>query len=78
MRKATGSYHLFIPSKTAPLDPEFAVEELPLGRTAVLVSEFAVKGLPLAANARDLNMCYGVLVVAGKQYVSGHVFLLKT
>ena len=25
--------HLFIPSKTAPLVPEFAVEELPLDRT---------------------------------------------
>ena len=39
--------HLFIPSKTATLVPEFAVENLPLGRTATLVSEFAVKILPL-------------------------------
>ena len=39
--------HLFIPSKTATLVPEFAVEYLPLGRTAALVSEFQVKDLPL-------------------------------
>ena len=39
--------NLFIPSKTATLAPEFAVEDLPLGRTAALVPEFAVKDLPL-------------------------------
>ena len=39
--------HLFIPSKTEALVPEFAMEELPLVRTAALVSEFAVKDLPL-------------------------------
>ena len=39
--------HLFIPSKTATLVPEFAVEDLPLSRTAALVTEFAVKNLPL-------------------------------
>ena len=39
--------HLFIPSKTAILVPEFVMEDLPLGRTAALVSEFAVKDLPL-------------------------------
>ena len=39
--------HLFIPSKTATLVPEFVVEDLPLGRTAALVPEFAVKDLPL-------------------------------
>ena len=39
--------HLFIPSKTATLVPEFAVEDLPLGRTAALGLEFAVKYLPL-------------------------------
>ena len=41
MWKATGN--LFIPSKTATLVPEFAVENLPMGRTAALVPEFAVK-----------------------------------
>ena len=30
--------HLFISSKTATLIPEFALEDLPLGRTAALVS----------------------------------------
>ena len=39
--------HLFIPSKTATLVPEFAVEDLPLVRTAGLVPEFAVKDLPV-------------------------------
>ena len=39
--------HLFIASKTATLIPEFAVEDLPLGRTATLVPEFAMEGLPL-------------------------------
>ena len=39
--------HLFIPSKTAISVPEFAVEDLPLGRTSALVREFAVKDLPL-------------------------------
>ena len=38
--------HLFIPSKTATLVPEFAVEDLPLGRTATLVPDFAVNDLP--------------------------------
>ena len=39
--------HLFIPSKTATLIPEFAVEDLPLKITAALVPEFIVKDLPL-------------------------------
>ena len=38
--------HLFIPSKTAILVPEFAVEDLPLGRAA-LVPDFVVKDQPL-------------------------------
>ena len=39
--------HLFIPSKTATLVPEFAVEDLPLGKTAALVPRFSVKDLTL-------------------------------
>ena len=39
--------HLFIPSKTATVVPEFAVEDLPLSRTPALVPEFAVKDLSL-------------------------------
>ena len=43
-----GSYRTyFIPSKTATLVPEFAMEDLPLSRTMVLVPEFAMKDLPL-------------------------------
>ena len=43
--------HLFIPIKTATMVPEFAVEDLHLGRTAALVPEFAVKDLPLRRTA---------------------------
>ena len=39
--------HLSIPCKTAAWVPEFAMEDLSLGRTAALVPEFAVKDLPL-------------------------------
>ena len=39
--------HLFIPSKTATLFPEFVVEDLPLEITATLVPAFAVKDLLL-------------------------------
>ena len=39
--------HPFIPSETGTLDPEFAVEDLNLGRTSTLVAAFAVKDLPL-------------------------------
>ena len=39
--------HLFIPSKTVTLVPEFVVEDLPLSRTAALVPVFVVKDLPL-------------------------------
>ena len=45
--------HPFIPSKTATLDPEFAVENLPLSRTAALVPEFAVKTYPWAEHSDD-------------------------
>ena len=38
--------NLFIPRKIAALFPEFAVEDLPLGRNAALGPEFAVKDLP--------------------------------
>ena len=39
--------HLFIPSKTVTLIPEFAVEDLPLDRTATFVPALAMKNLPL-------------------------------
>ena len=52
--------HLFIPSKTATFVPEFAMEDLPLGRIAVLVPEFAMKDLPLG---RRLMMIYKKLEV---------------
>ena len=40
--------HLFIPSKTATLVPDFVVEDLPLGRIAALVPVFAVQDLSLS------------------------------
>ena len=47
VRKAMVSYGTYsIPGKTAALVPEFAVEDLPLGRLAALVPEFVVKDLP--------------------------------
>ena len=45
--------HLFIPSETATLVPEFAVEDLPLGRTAALVPEFTGKTCPWAEHSDD-------------------------
>ena len=45
-RKGNLSY-LFIPSETVTFVPEFAMEDLSLGRIAALVPEFAVKDLPL-------------------------------
>ena len=48
--------HLFIPSKTATWVPEFAMEDLPLGRIAALVPEFAVKDLPLGRTQMMMMM----------------------
>ena len=45
--------HLFIPSKTATLVPEFAMKYLTLGRIAAFVPEFAVKDLPLGRTHVD-------------------------
>ena len=36
--------HIFIPSKTATYVPEFAKEDLTLGRIAALVPEFCSEG----------------------------------
>ena len=49
---------LFIPSKTASLVPEFAVEDLPLDRTANLVPVFAVKDLPLGRTLMMMMMIH--------------------
>ena len=47
--------HLFIPRKTETRVPEFAMEDLPLGRLAALVPEFVVKDLPLGRTLMMLN-----------------------
>ena len=52
MQKATGSYRTYSsPVKTATLVPEFAVEDMSLGRTADLMPEFAVEDLSLGRTA---------------------------
>ena len=48
--------HLLIPSETAALVPEFAMEDLPLGRIAALVPEFAVKDLSLGRTLMMMMM----------------------
>ena len=53
--------HLFIPSKTATLIPEFAVKDLPLSRTAAFVPEFAVKDLPLDKTLMLMMFLYTAL-----------------
>ena len=53
--------HQFIPSKTATLVPEFALEDMPLARTAALVPEFAVKDLPLGKTL-DILIFFGDLL----------------
>ena len=45
--------HLLIPSKTSTVVPEFAVEDLPLGRSAALVPKFEVKTCPWAEHFGD-------------------------
>ena len=56
--------HLFIPIKTATYVPEFAMEDLPLGRFAALVPEFAVKDLPLGITLM-------ILFITHQGYLSG-------
>ena len=58
--------HLFIPSKTANLAPEFAVEDLPLGRTAALMPEFAVKIPALGQNT--VMMVIMMMISGNLQY----------
>ena len=55
--------HLFIPSKTETHVPEFAVEDLPLGRTAALVPEFALKDLPLGRTLMKIYIYVGYRVI---------------
>ena len=53
--------HIFIPSKTATLVPEFAVEQLPLHRTTAWVPEYTVKDLTLGRTLRWYNIKYKIL-----------------
>ena len=48
--------HLFIPNKIVSLVPEFAMEDLLLGRIAALMPEFAVKDLPLGSTLMMMIM----------------------
>ena len=45
--------NLFLPSKTATMVPELAVEDLPLGRTSTLVPEFAGMTCPWAEHSDE-------------------------
>ena len=54
--------HLFIPSKTATEVPEFAMEDLSLGRIAALVPEFAVKDLPLGRTLMMMMMMMMMMI----------------
>ena len=67
--------HLFIPSKTATLVPEFAVEDLPLGRIAALVSEFAVKDLPLGRTLMIMHSIPGVYSISEDKSVADMNFM---
>ena len=58
--------HLSIHSKTAAWVPEFAVEDLSLGRIAALLPKFAVKDLPFG---RTLMMMIHVLKLLQKNFV---------
>ena len=78
--------HLFIPSKTLTLVPEFAVEDLPLGRislvpevavedlhlgkTASFVPEFAVKDLPLGQNTLMISGKWKMIWYLSSQFTS--------
>ena len=48
--------HLFIPSNSATLIPEFAVEDLLLDRTAALIPAFAVKDMLLGRTLMMMMM----------------------
>ena len=47
--ESNGRYSTYVPSKTATLVLEFAVEDLTLDKTATLVPAFAMKDLPLGS-----------------------------
>ena len=51
-----------VPSKTVTLVPEFAVEDLPLGRTAALEPDFAVKDVPLGRTLMMMMMMIYALI----------------
>ena len=64
--------HLFIPSKTATLVLEFAVEDLPLDRTSALMPEFAVKDLHLGRTLMMKLVSRG----SGQPYVANAKIML--
>ena len=76
--------HLFIPSKTVNLVPEFSLEDLPLGRTAALVPEFAMKDLPLGRTLMMMMMiiyrrgsCNGQITVASDRIRAQAAFFIQ-
>ena len=57
--------HLFIPSKTAAWIPEFAVEDLLLGRTAAFVPALGSEGLALGQNTLMMMMMMMMMMMIG-------------
>ena len=52
-----------IPGESAPLVPEFAVEDLPLDTIATLVPEFSVKDLPLGRTLDDIIIIIIIIII---------------
>ena len=81
-REATSPHSL--PNKTATWVPEFAVEDLSLGRTVVLVPEFAMKDLPLGSklgrrrlkNIYNSRFCSQNLRISLEHCYGGYVWIL--
>ena len=74
--------HLFIPSKTVTLVPEFSVEDLPLDRTSTLVPAFAVKDLPLGRTLMMMMMMMIMTILSmdftiNKFFWPEYIFLIK-
>ena len=66
--------HLFIPSKTATLVHEFAMENLLLDRIATLGPTFAVKDLPLGRILDDDDYDYDEIYIYIRIYIYSFLF----
>ena len=69
--------HIFIPSETATLVPEFSVEDLPFDRTAALVPEFAEKDQPLGRTLMMMMMMVSIPSGPGTDRLCRHYILCR-